>query len=76
MIEPMKSGDFTQVVRTTRGYQIFKIESITASREDAVRAGREQISDRVFTGKRKEEFDKYLAKLRDTGDYRLEESLM
>ena len=25
---------------------------------------REQISDRVFTGKRKEEYNKYLAKLR------------
>jgi hypothetical protein len=27
-------------------------------------AAREQISDRVFTGKRKEEFEKYLLKLR------------
>ena len=24
MVEPMKSGDFTQVVRTTRGYQFFE----------------------------------------------------
>ncbi len=64
MIEPMKSGDFTQVVRTTRGYQFFKIESITASQKMPFEQAREQISDRVFTGKRKEEYDKYLAKLR------------
>ena len=64
MIEPMKSGDFTQVVRTTRGYQFFKIESITASQKMPFEQAREQISDRVFTGKRKEEYDKYLARLR------------
>jgi peptidyl-prolyl cis-trans isomerase SurA len=64
MIEPMKSGDITQVVRTTRGYQFFKIESMTASQKMPFEQAREQISDRVFTGKRKEEYDKYLVKLR------------
>jgi peptidyl-prolyl cis-trans isomerase SurA len=64
MVEPMKSGDITQVVRTTRGYQFFKIESMTASQKMPFEQAREQISDRVFTGKRKEEYDKYLAKLR------------
>jgi len=64
IIEPMKSGDFTQVVRTTRGFQFFKIESLTASQKMPFEQAREQISDRVFTGKRKEEYDKYLARLR------------
>jgi peptidyl-prolyl cis-trans isomerase SurA len=64
MVEPMKGGDITQVVRTTRGYQFFKIESMTASQKMPFEQAREQISDRVFTGKRKEEYDKYLAKLR------------
>jgi peptidyl-prolyl cis-trans isomerase SurA len=64
IIEPMKSGDITQVVRTTRGYQFFKIESLTASQKMPFEQAREQISDRVFTGKRKEEYDKYLARLR------------
>jgi parvulin-like peptidyl-prolyl isomerase len=64
IIEPMKSGDITEVIRTTRGYQIFKIESLTASQKMAFEQAREQISDRVFTGKRKEEFDKYLGRLR------------
>jgi parvulin-like peptidyl-prolyl isomerase len=64
LVEPMKSGDITQVVRTTRGYQFFKIESLTTSQKVPFEQAREQISDRVFTGKRKEEYDKYLARLR------------
>jgi peptidyl-prolyl cis-trans isomerase SurA len=64
IVEPMKSGDITQVVRTARGYQFFKIESLTASQKMPFEQAREQISDRVFTGKRKEEYDKYLARLR------------
>jgi peptidyl-prolyl cis-trans isomerase SurA len=64
IVEPMQSGDITQVVRTTRGYQFFKIESLSASQKMPFEQAREQISDRVFTGKRKEEYDKYLARLR------------
>jgi peptidyl-prolyl cis-trans isomerase SurA len=64
IIEPMKTGDVTEIIRTTRGYQIFQIESLTASQKMAFEQAREQISDRVFTGKRKEEFDKYLGRLR------------
>jgi peptidyl-prolyl cis-trans isomerase SurA len=64
IIEPMKSGEMTEIIRTTRGYQIFKVESLTASQKMAFEQAREQISDRVFTGKRKDEFDKYLGRLR------------
>jgi parvulin-like peptidyl-prolyl isomerase len=64
IIEPMKNGELTQTVRTPRGYQVFKIESITPAQVLAFEAAREQIGERVVTGKRKEEFEKYLAKLR------------
>jgi peptidyl-prolyl cis-trans isomerase SurA len=64
IVEPMKSGDITEVVRTARGYQFFKVESLAASQKMPFEQAREQISDRVFTGKRKEEYDKYLARLR------------
>jgi len=64
-IEAMKVGEVSQVVRTPRGYQIFKLESSTPAEVMPFEKAREQISDRVFTGKRKEEFDRYLAKLRD-----------
>ena len=64
IIETMKSGEVSQVIRTQRGYQVFKVESLTASLTLPLEQAREQINERVFTGKRKEEFDKYLAKLR------------
>jgi parvulin-like peptidyl-prolyl isomerase len=64
VIEPMKMGEITPVIRTTRGYQFFKVETVTAAQTLAFEQAREQISDKIVTGKRKEEFEKYLAKLR------------
>jgi peptidyl-prolyl cis-trans isomerase SurA len=64
VIEPMKNGEVSPVIRTPRGYQIFKIETLSASQTMPFEQAREQISDRIATGKRKDEFDKYLAKLR------------
>jgi parvulin-like peptidyl-prolyl isomerase len=64
LIEPAKAGDLTPLVRTTRGYQFFKVETMTPAETMPFEQAREQINDRVFTGKRKDEFDKYLAKLK------------
>jgi len=64
LIEPMKNGEVSPVIRTARGYQIFKIETLSASQTLPFEQAREQIGDRIVTGKRKDEFDKYLAKLR------------
>jgi peptidyl-prolyl cis-trans isomerase SurA len=64
MIEPAKAGDVTPIIRTTRGYQFFKIEALTTADTLGFEQAREQINDKVFTGKRKDEFDKYLNKLR------------
>jgi peptidyl-prolyl cis-trans isomerase SurA len=64
MIEKMKPGDVTEVVRNARGYQIFKLETITATQTLPLEQAREQIGERVFTDKRKAEFQKYMQKLR------------
>jgi peptidyl-prolyl cis-trans isomerase SurA len=64
MIEKMKPGDISEVVRNQRGYQIFKLETITATQTLSLEQAREQISERVFTDKRKAEFQKYMVKLR------------
>lgn len=64
LIESGKAGDVTEPVRTTRGYQIFKIETITPTQTMTLDQAREQISEHVFTDKRKAEFQKYLQKLR------------
>ncbi|PWT81867.1 MAG: hypothetical protein C5B57_09710 [Blastocatellia bacterium] len=64
VVETKKSGEITDVIRTQRGYQIIKVESIKASQTMPFEQAHEQINDRVVTGKRKEEFDKYLDRLR------------
>ncbi len=64
VIEGMKAGDVADLVRTTRGYQILELESITATQTLALDQAREQIGDRVGAEKRRVEFQKYLTKLR------------
>src|SRR5712691_6109789 len=64
IIEKMKPGDVADLVRASRGYQILKLETITATQTMPLDQAREQISERVFTDKRKAEFLKYIQKLR------------
>ena len=64
LVEPMKPGDITEPLRGTKGYQILKLESATASDVKPFDQAREDISNRVFTDKRRDEFEKYLKKLR------------
>jgi peptidyl-prolyl cis-trans isomerase SurA len=64
LIEPLKVGDVTPIVRAARGYQFFKLDSRTGADTLSFEQAREQISDRVAGDKRKEEFEKYLTKLR------------
>jgi len=64
LIEAMKQGDVSELVRTQRGYQILKLETITPTQTMSLEQAREQISERVFTDKRRAEFQKYLQKLR------------
>ena len=64
LVESMKPGDVSEPVRTARGYQLLKLEAITPTNTLPLDKAREQISERVFTDKRKAEFQKYLGKLR------------
>jgi peptidyl-prolyl cis-trans isomerase SurA len=64
LIEAMKVGDVSEVIRNQRGYQILKLETITQAQTMPFEQARDQISERVFTDKRKGEFQKYLEKLR------------
>ena len=64
LVESMKAGDVSEPARTARGYQLLKLETITPTNTLPLAQAREQISERVFTDKRKAEFQKYLQKLR------------
>ncbi|MEP7118898.1 MAG: peptidylprolyl isomerase, partial [Acidobacteriota bacterium] len=60
----MKSGDVTKVMRTPRGYQILKMEGRTDGSLKPLAEAHDAVSEKVFEGKRKVEFQKYLVKLR------------
>jgi len=64
LLAPMKPGDVTEVLRSPKGYQLLKLESMSVAELMPFDKARDQISERVFTGKRNEEFQKYLQKLR------------
>ena len=64
IVEGLKPGDVTDVIRTPRGFQLLKLESSTPIEVMPFEQAREQIGDRVFTDKRRGEFQKYLEKLR------------
>ena len=64
MVEVLKAGDVTPVTRMARGYQLYKLEALTTAQTMPFEQARDQIGDRVFTDKRKAEYQKYLEKLR------------
>ena len=64
MVDAMKPGEISPVTRMARGYQIYKLEALTTAQTMPFEQAREQISERVFTDKRKAEWQKYLEKLR------------
>lgn len=63
-IEGMKPGDVTELIRAARGYQILQLVSRTETHTLPFDQAREQISERVFTDKRRAEYMKYLERLR------------
>ena len=64
MIRKMQPGDLTETMRTTRGYQILKLESKTDEKVKSFEEARAEIGDRVADEKRRGELQKYIEKLR------------
>ena len=64
-LDAMKVGDVTPVLRDAkRGYQLLLLESRSEAQTMPFEEAREKISERVFSDKRKVEYQKYLEKLR------------
>lgn len=64
LIEAMKVGDVSDVLRSSKGYQLLKLESMTAPETRPFEEAKNDISNKVFTDKRRVEFQKYIDKLR------------
>jgi peptidyl-prolyl cis-trans isomerase SurA len=64
VLDKMTPGAVSDVLRATNGYDVIKLETRTEPQTLPFEQAREEIGNRVFTDKRKTEFDKYLTKLR------------
>ena len=63
-IAGMKTGDVTPVLRTTRGYQIIKIETLQDTTIKSYDEARNEIADKIAGEKRQGEYLKFIARLR------------
>ena len=64
LINSMKQGQVTEILRGPRGYQILKLESLTNAETMSYEQAREAIGNRVFTDKRRVEYDRFMDRLR------------
>ena len=63
-IAGLKTGDVTPVLRTTRGYQIIKIENLQDTAIKSFEDARGEIADKIANEKRQGEFVKFITRLR------------
>jgi len=63
-ISGLKTGDVTPVLRTGRGYQIIKIETLQDSTTKPFEDAKSEVADKIANGKRQGEYEKFLTKLR------------
>jgi parvulin-like peptidyl-prolyl isomerase len=68
LLGKLKVGDVADVVRTTRGYQVLKLESRTEGRSRTFEEARNDIGRRVIEGKSRAAMQKYLDELRAQAD--------
>jgi len=63
-IAGLKTGGVTPVLRTSRGYQIIKIESLQETTTKSFEDARAEVADKIAGGKRQGEYLKFIEKLR------------
>jgi peptidyl-prolyl cis-trans isomerase SurA len=64
LVEKMKPGDITNPIRTTKGYQLFKLETLKARALQPFDSVRDLISDKVAGARTQVEMRKFLTRLR------------
>ncbi len=65
MLDALKVGDVTEVLRAPRGYQLLKLESRSETKIRTFEEAREDIAAKVAEQKRRGELQKYLDRLRE-----------
>lgn len=70
LLGKLKVGEVADVIRTTRGYQLLKLESRTEGRSRSFDEARNDIGRKVIEGKSRAAMQKYLDQLRAQADIR------
>jgi peptidyl-prolyl cis-trans isomerase C len=68
MLGKLKVGEVADIIRTTRGYQLLKLESRTEGRSRTFEEARSDIGRRVLDAKSRPALQKYLDQLRAQAD--------
>ena len=64
LVDKMKEGDITPGIRVPKGYQLFKLEAVTAAAVQPFDSVRDLITDKVAGSRTQTEMRKFLARLR------------
>lgn len=64
LLQAMKPGDITQPIRTARGYQILKLETLKASGVQPFENVRDLVAERVHGERQRQEVQKFLTRVR------------
>ena len=64
LLEKMKPGDISQPLRAARGYQILKLETMTAETVRPFESVRDLVADRVYADRQRTEMQKFVSRLR------------
>jgi parvulin-like peptidyl-prolyl isomerase len=64
ILDKLKVGEVSEVIRTQRGYQLLTVDSRTETKVKTFEEARSDISDRIAEEKRRAETQKYIEKLR------------
>jgi parvulin-like peptidyl-prolyl isomerase len=63
-LEAMKPGEVTAPARTAKGFQILKLESMTATTAQPFESVRDLVADKVYGARQQSEMRKFLARVR------------
>jgi parvulin-like peptidyl-prolyl isomerase len=64
LVKSMKPGEVTPVIRTGRGYQVLKLESIKEAAVQSFDSVRDLVAERVHADRQRQEVRKFLTKVR------------
>jgi peptidyl-prolyl cis-trans isomerase SurA len=64
MVQTMKPGDITQPLKTPRGYQILKLDTLKPASIQPFESVRDMVADRVSESRQEAEIKKFLARVR------------